>query len=197
MKIKRFIGGNLESNCYIVSLNKDGCCFAVDPGYNPQKLIKYIEDEQMSLKGIILTHHHHDHVGAADKLSNHFGSPVMMSFEDSIMYKGEVDKYLNDGDIIEFAGENFVIRLTPGHTHGSICIVSDKNNAVFTGDTLFDTDLGRTDLEDGDKKEMISTCKNIIDKWPDRYTIYPGHDQSATMKTVRRYNSEFLQCLEA
>ena len=75
--------------------------------------------------------------------------------------------------------------------------MSDKNNAVFTGDTLFDTDLGRTDLEDGDEKEMISTCKNIIDKWPDRYTIYPGHDQSATMKTVRRYNSEFLQCLEA
>ena len=47
MKIKRFIGGNLESNCYIVSLNKDGCCFAVDPGYNSQKLIKYIEDEQI------------------------------------------------------------------------------------------------------------------------------------------------------
>lgn len=197
MKIKRFVGGNLESNCYIVSLNKDGCCFAVDPGYNPQKLIKYIEDEQLNLKGIILTHHHHDHVGAADKLSNHFGSPVMMSSEDSIMYKGKVDMYLKDGDIIEFAGENVVIRLTPGHTHGSICIVSDKNNAVFTGDTLFDTDLGRTDLGDGDEKEMISTCKNIIDKWPDRYTIYPGHDQSATMKIVRRYNSEFLQCLEA
>ena len=83
-----------------------------------------------------------------------------------------------------------------GHTHGSICIISDLSKVVFTGDTIFDTDLGRTDLEDGSEKEMISSCKEVIDKWPNEYQIYPGHDGSATMKQVRTYNTEFLQCLE-
>ncbi len=196
MKIKRFVGGSLESNGYIISVRAQGNCYIIDPGYEPAKFIKYIESEKLNLIGIILTHHHHDHVGAAAKISGYFDCPVMMTFEDSLMYKGKVQKYLINGDKLDLDGEILEILVTPGHTYGSICIVSPKSNVVFTGDTIFDTDLGRTDLEDGSWSDMVDSCKMVIDKWPDRYTIYPGHDASATMKTVRQYNAEFLQCLE-
>ena len=196
MKIKRFVGGSLESNGYIISTKSKGNCYIIDPGYEANKFIKYIEAEGLNLIGIILTHHHHDHVGAASKIANHFGCHVMMTFEDSLMYKGKVHKYLINGDTLDLDGETLEILTTPGHTQGSICIVSPKSNLVFTGDTIFDTDLGRTDLADGSWPDMVDSCKFVIDKWPDRYTIYPGHDQSATMKTVRQYNTEFLQCLE-
>lgn len=196
MKIKRFVGGSLESNGYIISTKPQGNCYIIDPGYEANKFIKYIESEGLNLLGIILTHHHHDHVGAASKVAGHFECQVMMTFEDSLMYRGKVSKYLINGDTLDLDGETLEVLHTPGHTHGSICIVSPKSNVVFTGDTIFDTDLGRTDLEDGSWPDMVDSCKFVIDKWPDRYTIYPGHDQSATMKTVRQYNTEFLQCLE-
>ncbi len=196
MKIKRFVGGSLESNGYIISTKNKGECFVIDPGYEPAKFIKYVQQEELNIKGIILTHHHHDHVGGAAKIADYFDCPVMMSFEDSIMYKGKIHKYLSDGDVLDLDGEKLEIVSTPGHTHGSICIVSPKSNVVFTGDTIFDTDLGRTDLEDGSWSDMVDSCKKVIDKWPDRYTVYPGHDQSATMKVIRQYNAEFLQCLK-
>lgn len=197
MIIKRFIGGSLESNCYIINNRNKNCCYIIDPGYEPDRIISYVKDCGLKAEGVILTHHHHDHVGGADKVSDRLECPVMMSFEDSIRYKGHVDKILNDGDVLELDGEKLVIRATPGHTKGSICIEAPQSRIVFTGDTIFDTDLGRTDLADGSEKEMALTCRNVIAVWPDAYTIYPGHDDSATMKMVRKYNEEFLQMLEA
>lgn len=196
MKIKRFVGGSLASNGYVINTKQRGECYVIDPGYEPHKFIEYIKEENLHMKGVILTHHHHDHVGGAEKVADYFDCDVMMSFEDSLIYKGRVDRYLENGDIIDLDGENLQIYLTPGHTKGSICIVSQKSKAVFTGDTIFDTDLGRTDLQDGSEKEMADSCRKVINLWPDNYTIYPGHDGSATMKEIRKYNSEFLQCLE-
>ncbi len=195
MKIKRFVGGSLESNGYIIFSQDGGKCYIIDPGYQADRFIKYVEAENLKPAAVILTHHHHDHVGAAAKVSGYFDCQVMMSFEDSLMYRGEVDVYLKDGDVLDLDGEKLKVLATPGHTHGSVCIVSEKSCLVFTGDTIFDTDLGRTDLEDGSESAMISSCKNVIDKWPDNYTIYPGHDEKATMKFIRKYNTEFLECL--
>lgn len=196
LKIKRFVGGSLESNGYIISNKKEGECYIIDPGYEPAKFINFVEKEKLSLQGIILTHHHHDHVGGAAKIADCFDCPVMMSFEDSLMYKGKIGKYLEDGDKLFLDGEELKIIKTPGHTHGSVCIMSDVSRVVFSGDTIFDTDLGRTDLSDGSDKEMADTCRNIISKWHDSYTVYPGHDGSSTMKNIRKFNSEFLYWLE-
>ena len=196
LKIKRFVGGSLQSNGYIISLRKGGECYIIDPGYEPMKFIKYIEEENLNLKGIILTHHHHDHTGGAAKIADRLNCPVIMSFADSLIYKGKTDIILNNGDIIDLEGMRLKIIETPGHTHGSVCIEIPESRIVFTGDTIFDTDLGRTDLADGSEEEMIDTCRNIISSWPDSYTIYPGHDGSAAMKQVRIYNEEFLQYTE-
>jgi len=196
LKIKRFVGGCLESNCYIINNKNGNECYIIDPGYEADRIINYVEENSLKAKGVILTHHHHDHVGAASKVCAHFSCPAMMSFEDSLMYKEKVDVELNEGDALELSGEILKIVKTPGHTHGSICIVSEESRVAFTGDTIFDTDLGRTDFKDGSDEEMIKSCREVIDKWPNEYRIYPGHDESATMKQVRTYNKEFLHCLE-
>lgn len=196
LKIKRFVGGCLESNCYIISVRDGGSCYVIDPGYDAEKIVGYIEENSLKVKGIILTHHHHDHVGAAADVAEHFGCPVMMSFEDSLHYKRKADVYLEDGMSLELDGELLKTAMTPGHTMGSVCVISEESKVVFTGDTIFDTDLGRTDFKDGSAEAMASSCRNVIDKWPNDYRIYPGHDESATMKYIRMYNSEFLSCLE-
>lgn len=195
MKIKRFVGGNLESNGYVINTEQGKTCYIIDPGYEPQKFTDYIQKSGLIPRGIILTHHHHDHVGGAAKLRDCFDIPVLMHENDSWRYRGRTDVMLSDGDFVEMDGEKLQILLTPGHTSGSICIVSEKSKVVFTGDTIFDTDLGRTDLEDGSPTDMVKSCREVIDKWSNEYIIYPGHDGSASMKQVRKYNSEFLACL--
>ncbi len=197
LKIKRFKGGCLESNCYVISNREKGSCYIIDPGYEAGRIVGYVEENSLKAKGIILTHHHHDHVGAAAKVAGSLGCPVMISFEDSLKYKGKADAYIEDGTVFNLDGEQLRAVRTPGHTLGSVCIISEESKAVFTGDTIFDTDLGRTDFKDGSEAEMIKSCKTVIDKWPGDYRIYPGHDESAAMKQVRTYNVEFLHCLEA
>ncbi|MBR3707120.1 MAG: MBL fold metallo-hydrolase, partial [Firmicutes bacterium] len=108
MKIKRFVGGSLESNGYIISNKAGGSCYIIDPGYEPKKFIDYVEAEGLSLKGIILTHHHHDHVGGVARIRDHFGVPAMMHEMDAPMYKGTIDRQLRDGDTIDLDGETLL-----------------------------------------------------------------------------------------
>ena len=196
MKIKRLVGGSLESNGYIISRMRGGSCYVIDPGYEPKRFIAYIAEQGLAMQGVILTHHHYDHVGGAEKLRDYFECPVMMHEQDAFVYRQPVDRLLADGDEIDLDGETLRVYHTPGHTRGSICILSEKSKVVFTVDTIFDTDLGRTDLADGSAQDMIRSCKAVIDKWSNDYTIYPGHDGAATMKQVRQYNQEFFDCLE-
>ena len=196
MKIKRYVGGSLEINGYIINTKAEGCCYIIDPGYEPKKFIKYIEENNLKPQGILLTHHHYDHVGAADRIRSHFDIPVYIHQQDAFYLKKPAQNILTGGEILDLDGEVLQVKHTPGHTMGSVCFLSEKSKVIFTGDTIFDTDLGRTDLEDGSPEEMIHTCRNIINTWSNEYTVYPGHDGSATMKQVRKYNQEFLDCLE-
>lgn len=192
MKIKRIIGGSLESNCYIVSIKERGNCFIIDPGYEAKNIIEEVRKAELNPQGIILTHGHHDHIGAAAKVRDYFFCPIMIHSDDSFKLNFAPDKILEDGDTLELDSETFVIQSTPGHTKGSICIVATKSKVIFTGDTVFGDDLGRTDLPGGSEKDMKSTCRNVVDKWSNEFTIYPGHEEKASMKHVRTHNEEFL-----
>ena len=101
-----------------------------------------MKEQELIPAAVLLTHHHHDHVGGAAKVADILDIPVMMSFEDSLMYKGKVDSYLQDGQILDLDGQPLMIRLTPGHTKGSLCIEAPQSRVVFTGDTIFDTEPG-------------------------------------------------------
>lgn len=192
MKIKRLIGVNLESNGYVIYDKEQGECFVVDPGYNGEKFLKIIDDFGLKMKGILLTHHHYDHVGGVDKIREKTDCPVYIHRADSDMYKKQATILLEDGDVLLLGQEEIKVIHTPGHTKGGVCYYSEQSKLAFTGDTIFNVDLGRTDLSDGSSYEMENSIKKIIDLWSNEITIYPGHGDSCNMKYVRKYNQEFL-----
>lgn len=195
MKIRRFIEGTLEANCYIISDPSSGECYVIDPGYRAKKLLKYIEDSGLRPAGILLTHHHNDHTGAAELLQRYLSCPVYLHADDCGMYAGPVDHYLHGGEEMQLGDSVFQVIHTPGHTRGGVCFLFPAEKVCFTGDTIFNVDLGRTDLSDGSPEEMLASCRNIIDRWGNDIRIYPGHGDDCTMKTVRRINREFLDLI--
>ena len=192
MKIKRLVCGNLESNGYIVYDKEQGECYIIDPGYKGERFVKLVNELGLDVKGILLTHHHYDHVGGVDKIKNAFDCPVSIHRMDSDMYKKQADVILEDNDRFLLGNEEIKVIHTPGHTRGGVCYYSEQSKLVFTGDTIFNVDLGRTDLTDGSTVEMRDSVCNIIDQWSNDIMIYPGHGDSCNMKYVRKYNQEFL-----
>jgi len=195
MKIKRFAVGGLEANGYIIYQKEGGDCYVIDPGYEPDKFIKFIDENKLDLIGILLTHHHYDHVGAVNKIKGLKDCPVYMHRNDTDMYRAKVNVVMEDGDMIMLENEAIKVLHTPGHTAGSVCFFVEKSKLVFTGDTIFNVDIGRTDLHDGDPYKMLATMKNIVNSWDNEITIYPGHGDSCNMKFVRKMNSEFIDAM--
>jgi len=196
MKVKRLIGGMLESNGYIIYQKEGGDCYIIDPGYNPEKFIKAMKESKLSIIGILLTHHHHDHVGGVKKIRDLKGCPVYMHREDIDIYRDEVDIIMEGGDIVMLGGEEIRVVHTPGHTEGSVCFYSEKSKLAFTGDTIFNVDLGRTDLKGGSSRRMEESIRNVINLWDNEITIYPGHGDPCNMKFVRKMNREFIDTIE-
>ncbi len=193
MKIKRLVEGSYECNGYIIYDEGEG--IVIDPGDNPQNFIKEINELGISLKGVYLTHHHHDHVGAVKGVSSEFFCPVYIHRSDGDMYKGEAI-YLENGDKFTVGKYNFKVINTPGHTKGSVCYMCREKNQVFTGDTIFSTDLGRTDLIDGSEEEQRESIKNIVSLWSNEIFISPGHGEGCTMKKVREFNPEYIDIMK-
>ena len=191
MRIKRIIGGSLESNGYIIYTNASDTCFIIDPGYNAQAFVNYMEGERLKCEGILLTHNHYDHVGAADKLAMDVAAKVYMHANDAQDYKGKVDVILYGGEKLNTGQLEIEVIHTPGHSSGSVCFAEWDAKAIFTGDTVFNVDLGRTDLKSGSEYQMVASIRDIVDRWSNDITIYPGHGDPATMKWVREHNHEY------
>lgn len=191
MKIKRFIGGTICSNGYIIFQRDGADCYLIDPGYKAKVFLEFIEANNLNIKGILLTHHHYDHVGEVDKIVSEKDCPVYLHIDDLDQYKKNATA-IYDGDEFDLYGEKIKVIHTPGHTRGSICLYSEKSKLAFTGDTIFNVDLGRTDLEDGSQRDLEKSILHIINKWSNEITIYPGHGDQCNMKYVRKVNKEFL-----
>lgn len=192
MEIKRFIGGILEANGYVVSDPASGACFIIDPGYRPKVFIQHITKAGLSPQGILLTHHHSDHTGAAEQVRKALDCPVYMHRADADIYGEWVDVLLEGGEGLTLGEERCTVLHNPGHTRGCISFLFRGSKACFTGDFVFNVDLGRTDLADGSEEEMRQSVLQVADRWAGDITIYPGHGDPATMKTVRRINQEFI-----
>lgn len=196
MKVKRLVGGNLESNGYIIYQKEGGDCYIIDPGYNPEKFIKAAKENKLTIAGILLTHHHHDHVGGVRKIKEAKACPVYMHRDDIDSYRDEVDFVVEDGDTIMLDDEAIKVMHTPGHTEGGVCFYSEKSKLAFTGDTVFNVDLGRTDFKDGSARKMEESIRNVVNRWDNETMIYPGHGDPCNMKFVRKVNREFLDIVE-
>lgn len=195
MEIFRIVGGEIQSNGYVLFDGPGGQATIIDPGFNPDRFEAFLEEKKLSLASIILTHHHYDHVGAVSALVDHWACPVYMQPQDSPFVDFET-RSAQEGDILTIGGYPCYVSDLPGHTKGGLGLYFPRDRAFFTGDTVFVNEIGLTNLAGGSPKEMAESCLRIY-KWvPEDVMIYAGHGQPATMAQLLDINEEFKEALE-
>ena len=189
--------GAYQTNCYIVE--NGGKCVIIDPGYEPDTLLRFLQGNNLIAEAILLTHGHFDHVGAVEKLVEATGCRLWMSQADWSQRPSPITAYFypiancdftevqfcEEGEVISAAGLDFSVMETPGHTHGSVCYRC--GDALFSGDTLFAGSCGRTDLPGGDWATIQESLRRLA-ALPENLSVYPGHGESTTLEQERKYN---------
>ena len=174
MQIIRVPVGAFITNCYIAEGQEPGRGFLVDPADNPKKLISILEEKQICPEAILLTHGHYDHILAVPKLQERWKEiPVYCNAKDIPESLTEYDmgqqfptvrafknvKTIEDGQELVIAGTEITVMETPGHTPGSVLFLT--KDAIFTGDTIFQGSIGRTDFEGGNERQMMQSLRKI------------------------------------
>ncbi len=202
MILEKITVGSYMSNCYIVGCEETKEAAVIDPGADFKKIYETIEELNVKIKFVILTHAHGDHIGALNEVIKKYNVPVYVH-EDEVdmlqdanknlsrmMFRKEIkvepQKLLKDGEIIELGNLEMEIIHTPGHTKGSISIKVE--NIILTGDTLFNGSIGRTDFLGGSFEDIISSIKTKIFKYDDEVIVYPGHNSPTTIGNERKTN---------
>ncbi len=189
---------NIITNCYIVEDEKTKETMVIDPGGESEKIIDLLQILGSKVKYIYLTHCHGDHIGAVEEVKNKKGGKILIHAED---YEGlknpeinltgvvsenrksiEADSRVNDGDTIHIGDLEFKVIHTPGHTKGGSSLYCEKENMLFSGDTMFKTMWGRTDLPTGSFPAIIQSISNRLLVLPDDTIVYPGHGASTRIK---------------
>lgn len=209
LKTFRVMPGNatIYTNMYVVADEKTKEGILIDAAGGIDKIYNYVENMNIKLKYVILTHCHGDHIAGLKELRKNYPRiKVVINEDDKVgltddtinlcSFLGlpenyiEADILVKDGDIIEFGGLKATIIHTPGHTAGSMSILI--KDAVFTGDTMFKRVYGRTDLKTGSEREIMWSIKDKLLKLPDNTIVYPGHGAI----TIIREEKEFYDKLD-
>lgn len=188
-----------SANTYVIG-EKGGPCIVIDLGSTQTRVISYIKENHTSCLGILLTHGHFDHIRGLNNFLKEFNCTVFIDFNDKdflIDSKLNGSKYseenqvivkttniyeLDDEDEINFGnGYLFKVIETPFHTNGSVCYLCEKENALFSGDTLFKGSIGRTDLPTGSERLVNSSLKKLLNLNP-KLVVYPGHGETTTLE---------------
>ena len=188
-----------SANTYAVG-EKGGPCIVIDLGSTQTRVISYIKENHTSCLGILLTHGHFDHIRGLNNFLKEFNCTVFIDFNDKdflVDSKLNGSKYseenqvivkttniyeLDDEDEINFGnGYLFKVIETPFHTNGSVCYLCEKENALFSGDTLFKGSIGRTDLPTGSERLVNSSLKKLLNLNP-KLVVYPGHGETTTLE---------------
>ena len=196
--------GILACNCSIFGDESTREAIVVDPGDDIAGIESRLDANGLTLKAIIITHAHIDHIGGAAKLKTRRGAPVYMHTADQLLYdaldmqaawlgmqtpeRTEIDTAAREGDTIELNGTDFHVLHTPGHTPGSTCLWIPAENKLVAGDTLFRESIGRTDLPGGDTTAILRSISGKLLKLPDDTIVIPGHGPTTTIGHERDHN---------
>lgn len=185
MNIKTILTGMIQENCYVVS-DDNGSAAVIDPGDDAQKIIRYLEDNNLTVEWILITHAHFDHIGALADVKEHTGAKVAVGEGDVDGIRFAPDLACKEGDVIEVGDLKFEVIETPGHTPGCVCYIC--GDAMFSGDTLFRESIGRTDMPGGNFDVMRRTLAKLRDLPYDDLQVYAGHMEPTTLEHERKYN---------
>jgi len=196
--------GPLDCNCSVVGDEQTHEAMVIDPGDNIEKVIAVLQQHNLTLKQIVITHAHIDHIGGAAKLKRLTGAPVLLNSNDQMLLKmldvqaswlgmrppenTSVDASLTTGDKVIAGSLVGDVLHTPGHTEGSICLYFEAEKTLIAGDTLFAGSIGRTDLPGGSYKKIMESLLGPVLALPDETIVVPGHGPLTTIGEERVSN---------
>ena len=184
----------MQTNCYI--LQSDATAIIIDPGDEPERIVRFLNDIKVKPSKIVATHTHFDHVLGVDSIRTELNIPFLIHRDDLSMLESmqnrvrqfmgfevppppKVDGYLKDGELLKLGDETILVLHTPGHSPGSISLSGDEY--VLTGDALFNQSIGRTDLPGGDLNTLVHSIRERLFKLGDETVVYPGHGPETTI----------------
>jgi glyoxylase-like metal-dependent hydrolase (beta-lactamase superfamily II) len=196
--------GPLQCNCSIFGDERSGEALVVDPGDEVSSVLEAVARHGLTVKAIVITHAHIDHIGGAAKLKKATGAPVYMNPEDAALQemmdvqatwigvrtpeRVEIDIAAKDGGKMVVGAAEFHILHTPGHTQGSISLWIPAEQKLVAGDTLFRDSIGRTDLPGGDGRQILRSIHEKLMPLPDDAVVIPGHGESTTIGREKQFN---------
>jgi hydroxyacylglutathione hydrolase len=204
--------GMLQCNCSIIGDPVTREALVVDPGDEVNRILDLLGRHKLTVKAIVSTHAHIDHVGGLSKLHKYTGAPVMMHREDLPLYQAmdvqaaflgvmppeltDVDQVLADGDALQWGSLEARVIHTPGHTPGSVSLymppeagkITLATPQLFAGDTLFAGSIGRTDLWGGSMEEIMDSLRGKLMALPDDTVVHPGHGPTTSIGEERQSN---------
>ena len=197
--------GMLQCNCYVLGDETTREALVIDPGDDVERVQAVLRKHALTPKHIVATHAHIDHVGGIEKLARATGAAVLMHAEDLPLYQNlamqaawlgvrppgvvEVDQFLRDGDRLVCGARTLEVMHTPGHSPGSLSLyLPGDEERVFSGDTLFQSSIGRTDLWGGSYEEILRSIEAKLLALPDSTPVFPGHGPATRIGLERRSN---------
>lgn len=205
MILKELVVGPIASNCFIVGSEATKEAMIIDPGADGDDILSAASGLGLSIVLIVATHNHPDHLGALREVKESTGADYAIHEADqessipsvfermagalmggSLKGVPKPDRVLRDGDVIKIGDLEFAVLHTPGHSHGGISLSGD--GVVFSGDTLFNLGIGRTDIPGGDYATLMDSIITRLMVLPDDTIVYPGHGSSTTIGTERKRN---------
>ncbi len=203
--VRMFTVGPVQENTYIVRRKGSDSAVIFDPGDEPERLLEAIEALGIAkLEAILLTHTHFDHVGAVAPVARATGAPVycpeletavLANVMEYVPWPGigpyesyEADHTVKGGEKLSLAGLEFEVSFTPGHSPGHVSYALREQQALFSGDVLFQGSVGRVDLPGGDWPTLLASIEGLLNAYPPETTVYPGHMGITTLGQERQTN---------